>query len=52
MTEIIANIHPVIQALFAVLCLALVVVIIWCVIVDNALVSSSYDEHAREMETP
>ena len=48
MNEIIANVHPVIQALFAVLCLALVVVIIWCVIVDNALVSAGYDEHSRE----
>lgn len=48
MTEIIANIHPVIQALFAVLCVALGAVTSWAIIVKNGAVSSSYDEHARE----
>ena len=48
MHEIITNIHPVIQALFSVLCVALGVVIVWCVIVDNAMVSEGYDEHSRE----
>lgn len=48
MTEIILNLHPAILAIFAVLSIALVGVIVWAVIVDNALVSKGYDEHARE----
>ena len=48
MNEIILNIHPVIVAIFGVLCVALFAVIVLAIIVDNGEVSSGYDEHARE----
>lgn len=48
MIELFQQLHPVVLGLFALLCIALPCVIVWCVIVDNGQVSKGYDEHSRE----
>ena len=48
MIELFSDLHPIVLGLFSLLCIGLVLVVAWCIAVDNAQVSAGYDEHSRE----